>query len=98
MLTINIKNLKILMLFSYEVPNIISKKLNANDNICDLPKKYFEFLKKFEKLYAKEFGSKHEDYRDIYQQEQIKYINNKLNMLPIQKELSKLDLKKSNGF
>ena len=56
---------------SDEVFNIISKELKLNGNICDLLKKYFEFLNKKEKLYAKEFDSKYEDYRDINQKEQL---------------------------
>ena len=78
---------------SDEVFNIISKELNVNGNICDLLEKDFKFLNKYEKEYVKEFDSKYDDYRDIDQKE--KYVNRKLNMLPIHKELSKLDLKKT---
>ena len=52
---------------SDEVFNINSKEVNVNGNKCDLPEKYFEFLRKYEKLYGKEFVSKYEDYRDINQ-------------------------------
>ena len=41
--------------------NFIPKKLNVNGIICDLLEKYFEFLSKYEKLYAKEFDPKYED-------------------------------------
>ena len=34
--------------------------------------KYFEFLNKYEKQYAKEFDSKYNDYRDIDQKEKEK--------------------------
>ena len=54
---------------SDEVFKISSKKLNVNGNICDLLEKNFEFLKKYEKIYAKEFESKNEVYRDINQKE-----------------------------
>ena len=80
---------------SDEVFNIVSKELNVNGNICEILEKYFEFLNKYEKQYAKEFDSKYDDYRDIDQKEKEKYVNRKLNMLPIHKELSKLD---SNKF
>ena len=81
---------------SDEVFKIISRKLNFNCNICDLLEKFFEFSNnKFEKLYAKDFDSKSEDYRVINQKEKVDYINNQLNMLPIHKELSKLNLKKT---
>ena len=80
---------------SDEVFNIISKELNVNGNICDLLEKDFKFLNKYEKEYVKEFDSKYDDYRDIDQKEKEKYVNRKLNMLPIHKELSKLDLKKT---
>ena len=80
---------------SDEVFNITSKELNVNGNICDLLEKYFEFLKKYEKQFAKEFNLKYDDYRDIDQKEKEKFVNRKLNMLPIHKELSKLDLKKT---
>ena len=38
---------------------IISKELNVNGNICDILKKYSEFLNEFEKQNAKEFDSKY---------------------------------------
>ena len=60
---------------SDEVFNNISKDLNVNGNICDLLEKYFEFLNKYEKQYAKEFDSKYDDYRDIGQKEKEKYVN-----------------------
>ena len=75
--------------------NIISKELNVNGNICDILEKYFEFLHKYEKQYAKEFNSKFDDYRYINQKEKEKYVNKKLNMLPIHKTLSKLDSNKT---
>ena len=80
---------------SDEVFNIISKELNVNGNICEILEKYFEFLNKYEKQYAKEFDSKYEDYRDIDQKEKAIYVNRKLNMLSIHKELSKLDSNKT---
>ena len=80
---------------SDEVFNIISKELNVNGNICDLLEKYFEFLNKYEKQYAKEFDSKYDDYRDINEKEKEKYVNRKLNILSIHQKLSKLDLNKT---
>ena len=59
--------------------------------MCDILEKYFEFLNKHEKQYSKEFDSKYDDYRDINQKEKEKYVNKKLNLLSIQKELSNLD-------
>ena len=80
---------------SDEVFKIISKELNVNGNISDILEKYFEFLNKYEKQYSKEFDSKYNDYRDSKQKEKEKYVNNKLNMLPIHKELSKSDSNKT---
>ena len=80
---------------SDEVFKIISKELNVNGNICEILEKYFEFLSKYEKQHAKEFDSKYNDYRDIDQKEKEKFVNRKLNMLPIHKELSKLDSNKT---
>ena len=75
---------------SDEVFNIISKELDSNGNMCDLLGKYFKFLNNYEKQYAKEFDSKYNDCRDIDQKEKIDFINKKLYMLPIHKELSEL--------
>ena len=80
---------------SYEVFNFISKELNVNGNICEILEKYFKFLNKYEKQYAKEFSSKYVDYRDINEKGKTDFINKKLNMLPIHKELSKLDSNKT---
>ena len=80
---------------SDEVFSIISKELNVNGNICDFLEKYFEFLNKYEKQYAKEFESKNDDYRDIKEKEKTNYINKKINRLPIHEELSKLDSNKT---
>ena len=80
---------------SDEVFNIISKGLNVNGNIYEISEKYFELLNKYEKQYAKEFDSKYDDYRNIDQKEKEKYVNQKLNMLSIHKELSKLNSNKT---
>ena len=68
--------------------NIISKELDINVNICEILQKYFEFLNKYEKLYAKEFDSKYDEYRDVNQEEKADYVNNKLKMLSIYEQLS----------
>ena len=80
---------------SDEVFNFISKELKVNGNICEILEKYFKFLNKYEKQYAKEFSSKYDDYRDINEKEKTDFINKKLNMLPIHKELSKLHSNKT---
>ena len=80
---------------SDEMLNIISKELDVNGNICEILGKYFEFLNKYEKLYAKEIDSKYDDYRDVIQIEKTDYVNKKLNMLSIRERLSKLDLIKT---
>ena len=80
---------------SDEVINIISKKLNVNGNICEILEKYFKFLSKYEKQYVKEFNSKYDEYRDINEKKKTDFSNKKLNMLPIHKELSKLDTNKT---
>ena len=79
---------------SDEVFNIISKELNVNGNICLLLEKYFKFLNKYERQCAKEVDSNYDPYRDFGQEEKIDYTNKKLNMLPIHKDLSKLDSNK----
>ena len=66
-----------------------------NGNECEILEKYFEFLNENEELCAKEFGSKYDDYRYISEKEKTDFINKKLNMLPIHKELSKLDSNKT---
>ena len=75
--------------------NIISKVLNVNGDIFEILEKFFEFLNEHEKQNAKEFNSKHDDYRDINEKGKTDFINKKLYMLPIHKELSKLDSKKT---
>ena len=52
---------------SNEKCNIISKELDINGNLCEILEKYFKFLDKSEKQYAKDFDSKHDDYRVIGQ-------------------------------
>ena len=47
----------------------------------EISEMYFEFLNKYEKLYAKKFDSKNDDYRDFNQKEKNDYINKKLNMI-----------------
>ena len=76
---------------SDELFNIISKELNVNGKKCDLLEKYFEFFSKYEKQYTKEFDTKYDDCRAIDQKEKTDFINKKLNMLQIHKELFKLD-------
>ena len=80
---------------SDEVFSIISKELNFSGNICEFSEKYFELLNKYEKKYTKEFDSKYDDYRDIDQKEYEKYVKKKLDKISIHKELSKLDLNKT---
>ena len=80
---------------SDEVFIFISRNLNVNGNICYLLEKYFDFLNKYEKLYAKEFNSKYEEYSDINKKEKADFSDNKLNMLPVHEELSKLDQNKT---
>ena len=80
---------------SDEVFNFISNELNVSGNICEILENYFEFLIKYEKQYTKEFDSKYDVYRDIDQKEKTDYVNQKLNMLSIHKELSKLDSNKT---
>ena len=80
---------------SEEVFNVISKKINVNGNECKILEKYFELLIENEELCAKGFDSKYDDYRDTDQKEKTDYINKKLDMLPIHKELSKLDSNKT---
>ena len=70
--------------------NCFSKELDDNVNLCKILVKYFQFLNKYEKLYAKEIDSKFKVYRDSNQKEKEKFNIKILNMLPIQKQLSKL--------
>ena len=82
-----------------KVFGILSKELNVNGKICDLLEKYFETLNKYEKLFARKLDSKYEDYRDIIRGKNLIILTKKLDTLPLNKELSKVDSKKnSNGF
>ena len=72
---------------SDEVFNISSKELNVNGNVCEVLEKYSEFLNKHEKQNAKEFESSYDDFRDNDQKGKTEYFNEKLNLLPIRKEL-----------
>ena len=80
---------------SDEVFNIISKELNVKGNECEILEKYFKFLNENEKLYAEELDSKHDDGRDIIQEEKTDYVSKKLSLLPIYEEMSKLDSNKT---
>ena len=64
---------------SDEVFNITSKELNIDGIICEILGKYFEFLYKDEKQYAKDFDSKYDDYRDIDKKEKTDFISKNLN-------------------
>ena len=78
---------------SDEVFNIISKGLGVIGKKCEILDKYFEFSNKYDKLYAIDFDSKYDDHRDVNQKEKTDFINNKINLLPIHEQLSKLNLK-----
>ena len=80
---------------SDEVFDFISKELDINGDMCEISEKYFKFLGKYEKRYAKEFDSKYDDYRDIDRKEKTDFINKKLNMLVNHKDMSKLDSNKT---
>ena len=80
---------------SDEVFNVTSKELNVKDNECEVLEKYFEFSNEHEKQNAEEFDSKYDDYRDINEKEKTDFINKKLNMLPIHKELPNIDSNKT---
>ena len=71
---------------SDDVFKIISKELDTVGNICEISEKFFEFLSKHEKLYAKEFDSNFKDYRDINPKGKEKFKNKKPNFLPIHKQ------------
>ena len=72
-----------------------SEELDVKGDITTILEKQFEILSEYEKLYEKEFDSRYDEYRNIIQIEKAKYINNKLNILPIRERLSKLDLNKT---
>ena len=88
MLLINIINLSFLTMFLILITFI--KEIDTNDNICEILDKSFEFLNKYNKLYAKEFDSKHDDGRGINQMEKTEFFNVNFTMLAIHKQLSKL--------
>ena len=70
----------------------ISNELNIQGNICGVVKKYFEFTNKQRKAIENEYDSQFDDYGHINQEERTKYINNKINKLPIHENLQKLNL------
>ena len=74
---------------------IISKKLNVNGNLYEILENYFKILNKDDKQYAKKLYLKYDDYRKIAEHEKSDYVNRKLNMLPIHKELSNIDSNKT---
>ena len=78
--------------------NIISKELNVNGKVCDTLEKYFEFLNKFEKQKVKKIDSKKMIVKILIKKKKTDYKNKKLNMLPIQKELSKLKSNKTQMY
>ena len=73
----------------------MSKELKVKGNEREILGKYFEFLHENEELYAEEFDSKHDEYRDIIQKEKTDYVSKKRNLLPIHKMLC-LFIKTSN--
>ena len=75
---------------SENVFNIFSTELDVIGNICEILDKSFEILNEPEKLYAKEFDSKYDDYRDINQKEKINFINKKPKKLTIHDKYQKL--------
>ena len=72
--------------------NIVSKELNVQCKLCEVIEKYFEYTNKHRKLLENVYDSQFDDYRGVNQEERAKYINNKLNKLPIHEKLQKLNL------
>ena len=56
----------------------VAEELDFHGNVCQILIKYFEFLNKYEKLYAKPVDSKYDCYRDIDQKEKNYYVNKNL--------------------
>ena len=52
---------------------------------------FFEFLGKFEKLFAKQVDSKYDDYRDFIPKAKTNLVNNKLQIIASHEQVSKLD-------
>ena len=77
---------------SDEVFYIISKELVVNDKICKILGKFFEYENKHRKMKENDYDSQLKDYRDINQDEKLKYVNDKLSKLPIYEKIQKLNL------
>ena len=80
---------------SDEVFNFISKELNVDGNIRDILEKYIEFLNKYEKQNAKKLLQNMMIIEILITKKKRIFVNKKLNMLPIHKEMSKLNSNKT---
>ena len=78
-------------ILSDNVFSFISKDLYIIGNICEILDKYFEFSNEYENLYAEELDSNYDDYRDFNQKKRTENIANKLDMLAVHKQLTKLN-------
>ena len=72
--------------------NIISKELDVNGSICEVLEKYFDHTNKHRNLIENELDSQFDDYRENNQGEKEKFGNDKLDKLPLQEKLQKLNL------
>ena len=77
-----------------DVFNIISKEINVDGNICDILEKYFEFLSKSKNNSQKNSIQNLMIIEILVKKKKI-YVNKKLNMLQIHKELFILILNKT---
>ena len=70
----------------------LAKELDINGNMRDILDKNFEFTNRHRKTIENEHYSQFEDYRDFTQDENTKYVNDKLSKLPISDKLKNLAL------
>ena len=77
-----------------DIKRILSKELGVpkNANIYDIIEEYLRYKKKYYDIYEKEYESQFNDYRDENEEDEEKFINEKLSQLRIHKLLKQIEL------
>ena len=83
-------NQKYKSIISDDVFNIISTELNNNGNVCEFFGKYCEDMNKPRKILEEEHDSQFENYRDNFEDDKTKYVNDTLSKLTVHNKLKKI--------
>ena len=78
--------------FCEDILKIISEELNVKGNIYDIFEGHLEYKNNFLKIFEKEYESNFNDYRDEDEEEEEKFINEKLSKLPIHQLLKQIKI------